>query len=110
MDVVIGKSRIGQFPNGEGVFANRNFKKGEVVIRYRLKPLTRQEWEKLPEDEKEFTHTHRGQVYLYSEPERFVNHSDRPNTYQDLEKHQDIALRDIGTGEEITTDATADDV
>lgn len=31
-DVVIGKSKIGQFQNGKGVFANRDFKKGNVVI------------------------------------------------------------------------------
>ena len=109
-DIVIKKSRIGQFPNGRGVFANRNFKKGEIVLQYRLKPLTQAEWESLPEEEKEFTHTHWGQIYLYPEPERYVNHSANPNTFQNLEKKQDIALRDIKKGEEITTDATKDEV
>lgn len=51
-----------------------------------------------------------GVVHLYSEPERFVNHSPNPNTYQDLVKKCDIALRDIEKGEMITTDATKDDV
>lgn len=110
MRVVIKKSTIGQFPNGKGVFANRDFKKGEVVIRYHLKPLTQKEWQELPEDEKEFTHTHWGQTYLYAEPERYVNHANDPNTYQNLEKQQDIALRDIKKGEEITTDAAKDEV
>lgn len=109
-DVVIKNSKIGQFPDGKGVFAGRDFKKGEVVLQYHLKPLTQEEWEKLSESEKEFTHTHWGQIYLYSEPERYVNHSDDPNTYQDLKKQQDVALRDIKKGEEITGDATKDDI
>ena len=57
-----------------------------------------------------FTHIHYGQVYLYSEPERYVNHSETPNTYQDLKKQQDIALREIKKGEMITTNANKDDV
>ncbi len=109
-DVVIKKSTIGQFPDGKGVFAKRDFKKGEVVIRYRLKPLTEEERERLTESEKEFTHSHWGQIYLYPEPERYVNHSNNPNTIQDLKKKEDIALRDIKKGEEITTDATKDDI
>lgn len=108
-DVVIKKSLIGQFPDGNGVFATRDFKKGEVVIQYHLRPLTQEEWEMLPQGEKEFSHVHWGQLHLYSEPERYVNHSDAPNTYQDLGKQQDIALRDIKNGEEITTDSSKDE-
>ena len=95
---------------GKGVYANRDFKKGEVVIKYNLKPLAEKEFENLPESEKMFTHTHWGTINLYSEPERYVNHSDNPNTYQDLINQCDIALRDIKKGEEITSDATKDDV
>ncbi|MEN9342086.1 MAG: hypothetical protein RIQ54_342 [Candidatus Parcubacteria bacterium] len=109
-DVVIGKSKIGQFKNGKGVFANRDFKKGDVVIQYHLTPLTEEEWSGLSEGEKEFVHIHWGQRYLYLEPERYVNHSDEPNTYQELTKKQDIALRDINKGEEITTNAAKDEV
>ena len=108
-NVIIEKSQIGQFSNGQGVFANRDFKKGEVVIQYHLKPLTQKEWQELPRKEKEFTHTHWGKVYLYLEPERYVNHSENPNTYQDLNKSRDIALRDIKKGEEIKTDAKKDE-
>lgn len=109
-DIIIKQSKIGQFNNGRGVFANRDFKKGEVVIQYHLKSLTQEEWNKLPDNEKEFTHTHWGQLYLYSEPERYVNHSSKPNTFQDLENQQDVALRDIKKGEEVITDATKDEV
>ncbi len=109
-DIVINKSKIGQFSSKKGVFANRNFKKGEVVIQYHLKPFSNDEWKYLSKSEREFTHSHRGQIYLYSEPERYVNHSDNPNTYQDLQNQQDIALRDIKKGEEITTNAVQDDI
>ena len=109
-DIVIKKSKIGQFDNGKGVFANRNFKNGEVVIKYNLKPLTKKEFENLSENEKEFTHTHYGTIYLYPKPERYVNHSSHPNTIQDLKKKWDIAKRDIKKGEEITTDAKKDDI
>lgn len=95
---------------GKGVYANRDFKEGDVIIKYNLKPLTKEEYLKLPESEKMFTHIHNGQIFLYSKPERYVNHSDNPNTYQDLEGKCDIALRDIKRGEMITTDATKDDV
>ena len=51
-DVVIGVGNL----TGKGVYANRDFKNGEVVIRYHLKPLTKTEFEELPDDEKIFTH------------------------------------------------------
>lgn len=105
-NVVIDKGNLA----GKGVYANRDFKKGEVVIKYNLKPVTKEKYEDLPDSEKIFTHTHWGQIYLYSEPERYVNHSPNPNTYQDLGKQCDIALRDIKKGEAITTDARKDDV
>lgn len=95
---------------GKGIYANRPFRKGEIVIQYNLKLLGDDEFENLPKSEKEFVHTHWNQYYLYSEPERYVNHSTDPNTYQDLEKQCDIALRDIEKGEMITTDATKDDI
>lgn len=94
---------------GKGVYAARSFLKGEVVIQYNLKALDQDEFENLPESEKNFVHIHRKQYFLYAEPERYVNHSTEPNTYQDLEKRCDIALRDIQKGEMITTDATKDD-
>lgn len=105
-DVIIGEGNLA----GKGVYVNRDFQKDEVVIQYHLKPLTEEEYEKLPESEKKFTHTHHGTIYLYSEPERYVNHSDNPNTYQDLERQCDVALWDIKKGEAITTDAAKDDI
>lgn len=105
-DVIIGKGNL----SGKGVYANRDFKKGDVVIKYNLAPLTSEEYQNLPESEKEYTHTHWGVTYLYSEPERYVNHSADPNTHQDLLSKCDKACRDIQKGEMITTDATKDDI
>jgi len=105
-NIVIGKGKLEE----KGVYANRAFRKGEIVIQYRLKPLTEMQYKKLSKSEKMFTHVHRNQIYLYSEPERYVNHSANPNTYQDLDKKQDIALRNVKKGEEITTDSKKDDV
>lgn len=105
-DLVIGKGKL----DGKGVYANRDFKKGEVIIKYNLKPLTKGEYKILPRSEKMFTHTQYGVIYLYSEPERYINHSKNPNTYQDHGNQADVALRDIKKGEMITTDAAKDDI
>jgi len=103
------KSGIEQFNDKLGVFANRDFKKGEIVVKYDLKPLTKKEFENLPKKEKQFTHVHWEQIYLYLPPARYVNHSENPNTIQNLKERYDIASRDIQNGEEITTDSTNDD-
>jgi predicted enzyme related to lactoylglutathione lyase len=105
-DVTIGKGNLA----GKGVYANRDFKKGEVVIKQNLQTLSLAEFEQLPESEKLFTHSVNGQIYLYDEPSRYVNHSLEGNVYNDLEKQADIALRDIKKGEFITGDATQEDI
>ncbi len=105
-DLIIGKGKLAS----KGAYANRNFKKGEIVVKYNLKPLSKKEYKDLPRDEKRFTHVQWGQIYLYSEPERYVNHSKAPNTYQDHKLHADVALRDIEKGEMVTTDATKDNI
>lgn len=107
--VIVGKSKIGQFNNKLGVYANRDFKKGETVIRYNLEKVSSQKFNNLSEEEKQYTHNHYGQLYLYSIPERYVNHSNNPNTSQNLLKQEDVALRDIKKGEEITTNSNLDD-
>lgn len=104
-DVIIGKGKLA----GKGVYAARSFKKDEIVIKYSLKEISPSEYKNLSKSEKMFTHKHKGVIHLYSSPERYVNHSINPNTYQDLISFADIALRDINKNEEITTDATKDD-
>ena len=104
-DATIGKGNLA----GKGVYANRSFSKGEIVIKYRLEILTKDEFSKLPKSEQAFVHKREGVVYIYSEPERYVNHSDDPNTIQDFSNGCDVAIRDIPRGEMITTDSTKED-
>ena len=105
-DLTIGKGKLA----GKGVYANRDFRKGEVITYYNIKPITKDEYKALPRSEKMFTHTHWGQIYLYLEPDRYVNHSKTPNTRQDIKNKCDIASRDIKKGEMITCNATKDDI
>lgn len=100
--VEIKKSNIGQFNDGLGVFALKDFKEGEVVIEYHLKKLTEEEFDKLPRSEKHFTHKRKGTIYYYPEPERHVNRYKEPNVYPDFERNGDVALRDIKKGEELS--------
>ena len=41
-DLIIGKGTL----VGKGVYVNRDFRKGEIVTRYNLKPLTKEEYKK----------------------------------------------------------------
>jgi len=105
-DVTVGKGSM----SGKGLYAARDFKKGEVVIKYELQPLTFEELKALPPEDYAATHNVSGQIYLYPEPARYVSHSEDPNTKNDHERQVDIALRDIKAGELITVDARFDDV
>ena len=104
-DVYVGKGTLA----GKGVYTNRDFKKGDIVIQYRLTELSNDDYEGLSDGEKMFTHEHCGTIYLYGEPERYVNHSDTPNTLPDLMNQCDVAVRNIRKGEMITTDEAKDD-
>ena len=39
--IVLKESKIGQFADGQGVFANRDFKKGEIIIKYNRKNMSK---------------------------------------------------------------------
>lgn len=99
-NVYIGKGKLA----GKGVYAARDFKKGELVVPYKLKELTQAEFNALPDGEWEWTHSFHGKIFLFPEPERYVNHDDNPNTVIDHEKGGDVALRDIKKDEAITID------
>jgi ketosteroid isomerase-like protein len=97
LDVTIGKGKLA----GKGIYAARDFKKGELVVPYNLKELTQEEFNALPDGEWEWTHTFHGKIYHFPEPERYVNHDNNPSTYPAAGKG-DVALRDIRKGEAIT--------
>jgi catechol 2,3-dioxygenase-like lactoylglutathione lyase family enzyme len=105
-DIIIGEGKM----SGKAAYAARDFKKGEVVIKYELKPLTFKELKALSPEDYAATHNVNGQIYLYPEPARYVSHSEEPNVRNDHEQRVDIALRDIKKGELITVDACHDDV
>lgn len=108
--VIVKKSNLSrpQFDDKLGVFADRDFKMGEVVIKWHLKILTEEQFHKLPESErKQFTHEREHKIYYYSDPERHVNRSKDYNLLPDFEKNADVALRDIRKGEELTISDSA---
>ena len=103
-NVYIGKGKL----TGKGVYAARDFKIGEIVKYYNLKPLTQSDFDSLPKSEQIFVHSFWGQMYLFPEPSRYTNHSPNPNTQSNLEKMCDIAIKTIKKGEMISTNATVE--
>jgi SET domain-containing protein len=98
-DVVVKKSKI----EGVGVFASRNFKKGEVVIKWDIShQLTLKEFQKISKEEKRYVAHLEGKYILMQSPARYVNHSCNANTY--THNFCDVAKQDIKKGEEITGD------
>ena len=101
-DVYIGKGKLA----GKGVYAGRDYSKGELIKPWNLKELTQDEFDALPKNEHMFTHSFNGKIYLFPEPSRYTNHSASPNAVSDYEKQCDYALRDIKKDEMITINAT----
>ncbi len=98
-DVLVKKSKI----SGKGIFAARDFKKGEVVLKWdSSRALSEQEAKALPEEEQDYISFLGGKYILMQPPERFVNHSCEANT--SAKNFCDIANRNIKKGEEITAD------
>ena len=79
-DVYIGKGKLA----GKGVYAARDFKKGELVKHWDLKPLTQAEFDTLPKSEHMFVHTFNGKLFLFPEPSRYTNHSANPTVRSDF--------------------------
>ena len=90
---------------GRGLFARRDFKKGEIVLGWSPsnKYLSEVEIKGLSGGENHYIALYNNRYLLIAEPERFMNHSCNPNT-ETRENGVDYALRDIEVGEEITGD------
>jgi len=95
--IVVKKSKI----DGKGVFANRDFKKGEIVILWKPKIISEEEFKELSEKNNHYLIKQDGNYFLMQSPEKFVNHSCEPNT-KAINK-SDVAIGDIKKGEEITS-------
>jgi len=99
MSLIVQQSGI----NGWGVYTDAPIKKGDLVLAWNPKgPLTKAELDALPDYEHRYLETMQDGTYLMQPPERFVNHSCNANT--NPVGASDIAIRDIMTGEEITSD------
>ena len=104
-DIIVKESKI----DGKGVFASRNFKKGEIVVKWDIsRQLTKEEVDKLSGNEKRYVAYMEGKYILMQPPARYVNHSCDANTYAD--NFCDIAKRNIKKGEEITGDYAEEDI
>src|SRR4029078_1425081 len=64
--------------------------------------LTPSEYDTLSESERAYVDFHDGKILLMNDPERYMNHSCKPNTVS--HNQADLAHRDIQAGEELTTD------
>ncbi|MBI4452731.1 SET domain-containing protein [Candidatus Woesearchaeota archaeon] len=102
-DVTVQNSKI----EGKGVFAGRNFRKGETVMKWDTSIVfIKRDALKVLLNKRKYLVVSNGMYLLAQYPEKYLNHSCMPNT---LEKnHYDIALRNIRKGEELTTDYSLD--
>jgi predicted enzyme related to lactoylglutathione lyase len=105
-DLTIGQGHMG----GKALYAAREFKKGEVVLRIDLTPISFKELKALSPDDYLAAHNLNGQIYLFGGLARYVNHSENPTVVLDHERQADLALRDIAVGEKITADTRLDDI
>jgi len=96
-DLLIKKSKI----HGKGVFAARDFKKGEIVLKWDLSNTIEKERIKdLAPGIRRNVYRYRGKYIVPSSPGRYLNHSCDANTF--ARNGRDLAKRDIKKGEEIT--------
>jgi SET domain-containing protein len=96
-DLIVKKSKI----EGQGVFANRDFKEGEIITKWHTRQVTSDQLDKLSDEERRHTIYYEGKnVVMMGSPERYVNHSCDANTH--AEDFCDVASRNIKKGEEVT--------
>jgi len=98
-DIIIKKSKI----HGRGVFANRDFKKGEIVLKWDIsRTIPEKEFRMLSEQEKIYTSfTEKGRYFMMQSPAKYVNSSCQSNTT--VKNFCDIAIKNIKKGDEITS-------
>lgn len=101
---------------GKGVFANKNFKKGDIIIYmdYRKNKyiVKKEDIPKLSlRDSNHLCYLGRRQYVIDYSPLAMVNHSCNPNSYiryQNIKIRYLISLREIKKGEEIVCDYVID--
>ena len=104
MEVIVKESKI----HGKGVFALRDFRKGEVVIRWDIShQLTPEQVKKLPKSEKDYVAFVDGKYIAMQPPARYTNHMCDANLC--VKDFCYVAKRDIKKGEEIGEDYAEDE-
>ena len=86
---------------GKGVFAGKEFVKGEIILKIDTSALvSAEDIRYLSADEQNHTmYVGDGNYIIMGSPERFVNHSCEANAY--TKRGKVIAMKDIKQGEEI---------
>jgi len=102
--VVVHGSRI----HGQGVFAARRIEPGEIIIDGCRRVLSEEAVEALSDADRIFVSVIDGQNILMEPPARFVNHSCNPTARGS--DRQDIAIRTLEAGEEVTVDYAVEQV
>ena len=97
-DTVVKNSKI----HKKGVFAARDFKNGEIVLKWHPLLLSKSDAKKISPAKQHYVIKYGGKYILMQAPEKFVNHSCEPNTR--VRNGSDVAMSNIKKGEEITTD------
>ena len=98
-DVIVKNSKV----QGKGVFAARDFKKGEIVLDWGdSQILNLEQIKKILHKDKKYIYYGENKYILVKPPARFVNHSCNPNTF--IKDFKGIAKRKIQKDEEITED------
>jgi len=102
---------------GYGLFASRDIRRGEHILRIDLRPLRRYTLQQLEEhvelDGDHADYVGHGRYVIDHSPGSYMNHSCDPTcTYQmrSIAVKDVYAARDIGAGEELTHDYTATSV
>ncbi|MDO8503344.1 MAG: SET domain-containing protein-lysine N-methyltransferase [bacterium] len=103
INVEVRKSSI----QGKGVYASKNFKKGEVLLEID-DSHTVTDYDSLTKQQHEFDcdYLSNGKIILMQEPEKYINHSCDPSTYVKTINgvRKVVAMHDIKIGDEITFD------
>ena len=97
-----GNLRVQKSPiEGLGVFANRDFTKGEIVLKWNpKKQLDVDGVKNIAESERRYLSRVGNKYVVLDSPAKYVNHSCTPNTR--TVGYSDVATRDITKNEEIT--------
>lgn len=94
--------------HGHGLYAIRDFRSGEVVLRWDVShKISNDTLKLLSEDERRYVHPFSDdESIIVQPPERFVNHSCDNNTV--VVNFSDVAIRSITKDAEITSDYGSD--